>query len=247
MAPVIEANNLGIRFYRNRKRRISVREILLKGKNTSPKEQFWAVRNATFSVEKGEAVGLVGANGHGKSTLLKMIAGVLLPDEGDVTVRGGVAPLIEITGGFQGQLSARENVYLIAGLHGMSKKQVDERFDEIIDFAELHKFIDTPFRHFSSGMKVRLAFSVVTALDEPIVLVDEVLAVGDSKFKQKCYNRLDEMMAGGDRTIFMVSHSERNLRRFCTRGLYVRHGEIVADGSIEDTLDAYNAYMDTDA
>jgi len=247
VAPVIEANNLGIRFYRNRKRRISVREILLKGKNTSPKEQFWAVRNATFSVEKGEAVGLVGANGHGKSTLLKMIAGVLLPDEGDVTVRGGVAPLIEITGGFQGQLSARENVYLIAGLHGMSKKQVDERFDEIIDFAELHKFIDTPFRHFSSGMKVRLAFSVVTALDEPIVLVDEVLAVGDSKFKQKCYNRLDEMMAGGDRTIFMVSHSERNLRRFCTRGLYVRHGEIVADGSIEDTLDAYNAYMDTDA
>lgn len=247
MAPVIEANNLGIQFYRNRKRRISVREILFKGKSTSPKEQFWAVRNATFKVEQGEAVGLVGANGHGKSTLLKMIAGVLLPDEGSVKVRGGVAPLIEITGGFQGQLSARENVYLIAGLHGMSKKEIDAKFDEMIDFAELHKFIDTPFRHFSSGMKVRLAFSVVTALDEPIVLVDEVLAVGDSKFKQKCYNRLDEMMAGGDRTIFMVSHSERNLRRFCTRGLYVRHGEIVADGSIDETLDAYNAYMDTDA
>ena len=247
MAPVIEANNLGIQFYRNRKRRISVREILFKGKSTSPKEQFWAVRNATFKVEQGEAVGLVGANGHGKSTLLKMIAGVLLPDEGSVKVRGGVAPLIEITGGFQGQLSARENVYLIAGLHGMSKKEIDAKFDEMIDFAELHKFIDTPFRHFSSGMKVRLAFSVVTALDEPIVLVDEVLAVGDSKFKQKCYNRLDEMMAGGDRTIFMVSHSERNLRRFCTRGLYVRHGEIVADGNIDETLDAYNAYMDTDA
>jgi ABC-2 type transport system ATP-binding protein len=247
VAPVIEANNLGIQFYRNRKRRISVREILFKGKSTSPKEQFWAVRNATFKVEQGEAVGLVGANGHGKSTLLKMIAGVLLPDEGSVKVRGGVAPLIEITGGFQGQLSARENVYLIAGLHGMSKKEIDAKFDEMIDFAELHKFIDTPFRHFSSGMKVRLAFSVVTALDEPIVLVDEVLAVGDSKFKQKCYNRLDEMMAGGDRTIFMVSHSERNLRRFCTRGLYVRHGEIVADGSIDETLDAYNAYMDTDA
>jgi ABC-2 type transport system ATP-binding protein len=247
VAPVIEANNLGIQFYRNRKRRISVREILFKGKSTSPKEQFWAVRNATFKVEQGEAVGLVGANGHGKSTLLKMIAGVLLPDEGSVKVRGGVAPLIEITGGFQGQLSARENVYLIAGLHGMSKKEIDAKFDEMIDFAELHKFIDTPFRHFSSGMKVRLAFSVVTALDEPIVLVDEVLAVGDSKFKQKCYNRLDEMMAGGDRTIFMVSHSERNLRRFCTRGLYVRHGEIVADGNIDETLDAYNAYMDTDA
>jgi ABC-2 type transport system ATP-binding protein len=247
VAPVIEANNLGIQFYRNRKRRISVREILFKGQSTSPKEQFWAVRNATFKVEQGEAVGLVGANGHGKSTLLKMIAGVLLPDEGSVKVRGGVAPLIEITGGFQGQLSARENVYLIAGLHGMSKKEIDAKFDEMIDFAELHKFIDTPFRHFSSGMKVRLAFSVVTALDEPIVLVDEVLAVGDSKFKQKCYNRLDEMMAGGDRTIFMVSHSERNLRRFCTRGLYVRHGEIVADGSIDETLDAYNAYMDTDA
>lgn len=243
MAPMIEAENLGIRFYRNRKRNISVREVLFKGRSTSPKEQFWAVRGATFNVEQGESVGLVGANGHGKSTLLKLIAGVLLPDEGTVSVNGGVAPLIEITGGFQKELTARENVYLIAGLHGMSKDEIDDRFDEMIDFAELHDFVDTPYRHFSSGMKVRLAFSVVTTLDEPIVLVDEVLAVGDTKFKRKCYTRIEEMLGGG-RTLFMVSHSEKNLLRFCSRGLYVRKGQIVADGPIADTLKAYNDYMD---
>jgi ABC-2 type transport system ATP-binding protein len=243
VAPMIEADNLGIRFYRNRKRNISVREVLLKGRSTSPKEQFWAVRGATFNVEQGESVGLVGANGHGKSTLLKLIAGVLLPDEGTVSVNGGVAPLIEITGGFQKELTARENVYLIAGLHGMSKDEIDDRFDEMIDFAELHDFVDTPYRHFSSGMKVRLAFSVVTTLDEPIVLVDEVLAVGDTKFKRKCYTRIEEMLGGG-RTLFMVSHSEKNLLQFCTRGLYVRKGQIVADGPIADTLQAYNDYMD---
>jgi ABC-2 type transport system ATP-binding protein len=125
----------------------------------------------------------------------------------------------------------------------MSKREIDEKFDEIIDFAEIHDFIDTPYRHFSSGMKVRLAFSVVTTLDEPVVLVDEVLAVGDTKFKQKCYRRIDEMLGGG-RTLFMVSHSEKNLTRFCTRGLYVRKGRIVTDGTIDEALKAYNDYMD---
>jgi ABC-2 type transport system ATP-binding protein len=241
---VIEAHDLGIRFYRNRKRNISLREIMLRRESTSPKEQFWAVRNASFSVAAGEAVGLVGANGHGKSTLLKLIAGVLIPDEGGVEVRGGVAPLIELTGGFQGDLTARENVYLTGGLHGMTKAQIDGRFDEIIDFAELHDFIDTPFRHFSSGMKVRLGFSVVTTLDEPILLVDEVLAVGDRKFKEKCYGRMEELLASG-RTLFMVSHSEGDLTRFCTRGLYVRHGEIVSDSTIDDALSAYNTFQET--
>jgi ABC-2 type transport system ATP-binding protein len=243
MDPVISAHNLGIKFYRNRKRNISLREVLFQGKSTSPKGEFWAVKDVSFDVVPGEAVGLVGANGHGKSTLLKLIAGVLLPDEGSVDVRGGVAPLIELTGGFEGGLTARENVYLTGGLHGLTRETIDERFDDIIAFAELQDFVDTPFRHFSSGMKVRLGFSVVTTLDEPIVLVDEVLAVGDKKFREKCYGRMEELLSGG-RTLFMVSHSENDLKRFCTRGLYIRQGELIVDGNIQESLTAYNAYQD---
>jgi ABC-2 type transport system ATP-binding protein len=243
VTPVIEANGLGIEFYRNRKRNISVREVLFKGKSTSPKERFWAVHDATFSVMEGEAVGLVGANGSGKSTLLRLIAGVLLPDQGTVTVNGGVAPLIELTGGFQGEMTCRENVYLTGGLHGLSKEAIDDRFDDIIEFAELGEFIDTPFRHLSSGMKVRLGFSVVTTLDEPIVLVDEVLAVGDRKFQEKCFRRMEELLSG-NRTLFMVSHSEANLSRFCSRGLYLRKGELVLDAGIDETLKVYNEDLD---
>lgn len=243
MDPVISAHELGIRFFRNRKRNISLREVLFQGRNTSPKGEFWAVKDVSFDVGAGEAVGLVGANGHGKSTLLKLIAGVLLPDEGTVDVRGGVAPLIELTGGFEGALTARENVYLTGGLHGLPKEAIDERFGEIIDFAELHDFVDTPFRHFSSGMKVRLGFAVVTTLDEPIVLVDEVLAVGDKKFREKCYGRMDELLSGG-RTLFMVSHSEADLKRFCTRGLYMRQGELIVDGPLDESLAAYDEFQD---
>jgi ABC-2 type transport system ATP-binding protein len=217
--------------------------MLLRRSSARTKEQFWAVDDVTFDVMEGESVGLVGANGHGKSTLLKLIAGVLVPDSGSVVVRGGVAPLIELTGGFEGELTARENVYLAGGLHGLSREQIAERFDEIIDFAEIGDFIDTPFRYFSSGMKVRLGFAVVTTLDEPIVLVDEVLAVGDKKFRQKCYLRLDEMLGAG-RTLFMVSHGEADLKRFCTRGLYMRRGKLITDGPIDKAIDDYNAYQD---
>ncbi|HET8971197.1 MAG TPA: ABC transporter ATP-binding protein, partial [Candidatus Nanopelagicales bacterium] len=191
----------------------------------------------------GESVGLVGANGHGKSTLLKLIAGVLVPDTGRVKVRGGVAPMIELTGGFEGKLTARENIYLAGGLHGLSRSQIDDRFEEIVDFSEVGEFLDTPFRHFSSGMKVRLGFAVITTLDEPVVLVDEVLAVGDRRFRQKCYRRLDTMLGEG-RTLFMVSHGEADLRRFCSRGLYMRHGEVIVDAAIDDAIKAYNEDQD---
>jgi ABC-2 type transport system ATP-binding protein len=238
---LIEARGLGIEFHRNRRRKIRMRELLLKGHNSAPKGSFWALRNVSFDVHPGESVGLVGANGCGKSTLLKLIAGVLIPDEGNSEVRAGVAPLIELKGGFVGDLTARDNIWLTAGLHGLSKKQIEERFDDIVEFAEIGDFLDTPFRHFSSGMQVRLGFSVITTLDEPIILVDEVLAVGDKRFREKCYARMDEIIMDGSRTLFLVSHSEADLRRFCTRGLYLREGELIADGPIEDTLAAYNA------
>ena len=164
----------------------------------------------------------------------------MIPDEGRVAVTGGVAPLIEITGGFVDDLSVRENVYLTAGLHGMSVLEIENRFDEIISFADIGDFLDTPYKHLSSGMRVRIAFSVISRLEEPILLVDEVLAVGNRQFKEKCYNRIDELLASG-RTMFFVSHSEADLLRFCTRGLYLDKGKLILDGPIQEVVDRYNA------
>jgi ABC-2 type transport system ATP-binding protein len=240
VVPVIEADGLGISFRRNRARNQRLRDVLRGRGTTTRKGEFWALRDISFQVRQGEAVGLVGGNGQGKSTLLKLIAGVMLPDEGRLKVRGGVAPLIEVTGGFVGDLTARDNIWLTAGMHGLSRREIAARFDEIVDFAEVGDFLDTPFRHFSSGMKVRLGFSVVTTLDEPVVLVDEVLAVGDRAFREKCYDRMSELLSGG-RTLFMVSHNENDLRRFCTRGLYLKAGSLVVDGPLDDALDRYRA------
>ncbi len=235
METVIKVENLGIRFNRNRKRKFSIREMVLQNKNTTPKGSFWALRNVSFEVKKGEAVGLVGANGQGKSTLLRIIAGVLIPDEGTVSVVGGVAPVIELTGGLKSDLTARDNIWLVAGLHGLSKKQVSEKFDEIVDFSGIGDFLDTPVRHFSSGMRVRLGFSIVTSLDEPILLVDEALAVGDAEFKIKCYNRMENLLKDG-KTLFLVSHKEEDLTRFCNRGLYLKKGQLKVDGTLKEAL-----------
>lgn len=240
MVPVISVTGLGIRFRRNIRGRRSFKDLFSSRIRRTRPGEFWALRDVSFDVSPGEAIGVVGRNGQGKSTLLKLVAGVLLPDEGVVQVNTGVAPLIEITGGFVDDLSVRDNVYLTAGLHGMTKAQVTERFQEIIDFAEIGDFLETPYKHLSSGMKVRLAFSVISRLEEPILLVDEVLAVGDKAFKIKCYKRIEELLAGG-RTLFFVSHNERDLERFCTRGLYLDQGVLALDGSIKDVLAQYNA------
>lgn len=236
----IHVENLGVRFRRGQRGGRSLKDLFGGSARRTRPGEFWALRGVTFDVQRGEAIGVVGRNGQGKSTLLKLVAGVLLPDEGSVTVHGGVAPLIEITGGFVGDLTVRENVRLTAGLHGMSKAAISRRFEDIIGFAELEEFVETPYKHLSSGMKVRLAFSVVSQLDEPILLVDEVLAVGDKAFREKCYRRIDELLAEG-RTLFFVSHNEKDLRRFCTRGLYLDKAALKLDAPISDVLDAYNA------
>ncbi|KQW07697.1 sugar ABC transporter [Leifsonia sp. Root4] len=236
---VMTVQDAGIRFRRNRRGRRNFKDLFAGRDRRSRPGEFWALRNVTIDVRAGEAIGVVGRNGQGKSTLLKLVAGVILPDEGTVDVKGGVAPLIEITGGFVDDLSVRDNVYLTAGLHGMTKAMIDSRFDEIIDFAEIGDFLDTPYKHLSSGMKVRIAFAVISRLEEPIILVDEVLAVGDKAFREKCYRRIEELLAGG-RTLFFVSHNERDLRRFCTRGLYLDKGALVLDAPIADVLGRYN-------
>ncbi|GAA4522200.1 ABC transporter ATP-binding protein [Brachybacterium paraconglomeratum] len=235
--PVISLDGVGVEFSRKR-RDLSLRSMLFRRDKGPDGDAFWGLKDISFEVAQGEAVGVVGRNGQGKSTLLKVVAGVLLPDAGRVSVTGGVAPLIEITGGFAPDLTGRENIHLAAGLHGMPKEKIAAKFDEIVDFAEMEKFLDTPFRHFSSGMKVRLAFSVISQLDEPIILVDEVLAVGDKAFRTKCYTRIEELLAA-HRTLFLVSHKDNDLRRFCTRGLYLRQGELVEDAPIREVLAAY--------
>ena len=240
MAAAIEVRDLGVRFRRNRRGRRSFKDIFAGASRRSRPGEFWALRDVSFVVQPGESIGVVGRNGQGKSTLLRLVAGVLLPDEGTVRVNGGVAPLIELTGGFVNDLTVRENVRMMAGLHGMSRAEITRRYNGIIAFAELEGFEETPYKHLSNGMKVRLAFSVVSQLDEPILLVDEVLAVGDKGFKEKCYRRIDELLAEG-RTMFFVSHNERDLRRFCTRGLYLDRGGLMLDGPLEDVLDRYNA------
>lgn len=235
----IRVEQLGIRFKRNRASRRNFKDLFGGRQRRSRPGEFWALRDVSFEVAPGESIGVVGRNGQGKSTLLKLVAQVMLPDEGKVVVDGGVAPLIEITGGFVNDLTVRDNVQLTAGLHGMTKHEIEDGFDEIIEFAELGDFLDTPYKHLSSGMKVRLAFAVISRLEEPIILVDEVLAVGDKAFKEKCYARIEELLAGG-RTLFFVSHNERDLLRFCERGLYLDKGALVLDAPVKDVVERYN-------
>lgn len=240
VAPVISVRDAGIRFKRNRRASRSFKDLFAGSDRRKRADEFWALRDVSFDVRPGEAIGVVGRNGQGKSTLLKLVAQVMLPDEGRVQVNAGVAPLIEITGGFVGDLSVRDNVWLTAGLHGMSRAEIRTAFDEIIAFAEIGDFVDTPYKHLSSGMKVRIAFAVISRLDEPVILVDEVLAVGDKGFREKCYKRIEELLAAG-RTLFFVSHSDKDLRRFCDRGLYLDKGRLQLDDTIEAALARYAA------
>jgi ABC-2 type transport system ATP-binding protein len=243
MGDAITVDDVGIKFAINRRRRMEMKNLFVKARETIGQGEFWALRNISFSVGVGESVGLVGRNGSGKSTLLRLIAGVMLPDEGAVEVHGGIGAMIELSAGFVGDLTARDNVYLISALHGFSREQTDERFDEIIGWAGVERFVDTPIMHFSSGMKARLAFSIVTRMEEPILLVDEVLAVGDSAFRRKCADVIERMLGEG-RTFLLVSHNEADLTRWCERGIYLRNGEVAADGPIEEILEMYRADAD---
>lgn len=242
--PIIEVRDLGVEFVRNRRRNLRLRELVIhafRRERRASAATFWPLRHLNFEIHPGETVGIIGRNGTGKSTLLRLIAGVLRPDEGEVTVRGKVAPLINLSAGFSGDLTGRENVFLVAALHGLSKKEIRDRFDDIVEFAgaQVRDAIDSPVRHYSSGMKVRLAFSLVSRLPHPILLVDEALAVGDREFKKKCYKVIDGLIAEG-RTLVLVSHSQPQLTRFCKRGLYLDSGNLVVDGTIQEALDAYN-------
>nr|WP_027342461.1 ABC transporter ATP-binding protein [Hamadaea tsunoensis] len=241
--PIISARGLGVRFVKGRRRNLQVREMLFHGMRRNPNagdDGFWPLRNVDFDITPGEAVGVIGKNGTGKSTLLKLIAGVLIPDEGTITVRGRVAPLLELSAGFSNDLTGKENLNLVATLHGLSKQQLAAKFDEIVDFAgdQVAKSLDLPVRHYSSGMRVRLGFSIISQLHHPILLVDEVMAVGDAEFRAKCYDTMQRLLAEG-RTLVLVSHNEGDLTRFCTRGLFINEGRLTVDGTVHEALAAY--------
>ena len=206
-------------------KRMATRAI--KGK--ALKDSFYAVRDVTFDVEAGQAVGLMGANGSGKSTLLKMVSGVMRPDEGRVGVAGKIAGLIEVGAGFHPDLTGRENVYLNAAIIGMSEEEIDRKFDTMVEFANIGRFIDTEVRHYSSGMYMRLGFAVAIHTECDIFLVDEGLAVGDAPFRRKCMRKIREVQEAGT-TIFLVSHSPAQVQRLCDRALVLDAGSLVFDG-----------------
>jgi ABC-2 type transport system ATP-binding protein len=203
-------------------------------------EPFYALRDVNFQIRRGETVGLIGRNGCGKSTSLKLIAGVTAPTIGDVYVAGRVSPLIELGAGFHGDLTGRENVHMNASILGMSARDVDRQFNSIVDFAELWDFIDTPVKRYSSGMYIRLAFAVAVHAEPEILLVDEVLSVGDAFFQEKCIDRMHQFQRDGT-TIVVVSHSLQLLSEFCERAIWLDHGHVIADGPAADVVRQYEA------
>jgi len=198
----------------------------------------WALRDVSFEVEQGDVVGIIGMNGAGKSTLLKLLSRITPPTRGEINIRGRVGSLLEVGTGFHPELTGRENVYLNGTILGMRKNEVDRKFDEIVDFAAVDKFLDTPVKRYSSGMRVRLAFAVAAHLEPEILIVDEVLAVGDYEFQRKCINKMQDV-SGEGRTVLFVSHNMPSVARLCSRAILLNKGEVIKDGKVEEIISAY--------
>jgi lipopolysaccharide transport system ATP-binding protein len=209
-----------------------------RARDTQPAEEFWALSDVSFDLPKGEVLGIVGRNGAGKSTLLKVLSRITEPTRGRIVMRGRVASLLEVGTGFHPELTGRENIYLNGGILGLTRAEIRARFDAIVDFAEVSRFLDTPVKHYSSGMYVRLAFAVAAHLEPEILIVDEVLAVGDAEFQRKCIGKMGEV-AGGGRTVLFVSHNLSAVRALCTRAILMEKGRCVAGGTVDDVLARY--------
>ena len=237
---IVKVDNLGICFNLAKERVDSLKEYFLKfTKGSLHFEEFWALKNVSIEIKRGDVYGLVGINGSGKSTLLKTIAGVFKPTEGKVTVNGTIAPLIELGAGFDMDLTARENIYLNGAVLGFSKKFMDDHFQDIVDFSELHDFLDVPLKNYSSGMVARIAFAIATVTDPDILIADEVLSVGDYAFQEKCEKRMAQLLANGTTVIF-VSHSTEQVKRLCNKATWLEHGKIIMTGDAETVCDAYS-------
>ena len=241
MSNIIEARDVSMRFIMERDKTDTIKEYILKMVQRNLKfSEFYALKGVSFGIQKGESVALIGANGSGKSTMLKIIAGVMRPTRGSVSVEGTIAPLIERGAGFDGDLTARENVFLNGALLGHDRREMEHNFQQIVEFSELGNFIDVPVRSYSSGMVARLGFAIATQVEADILVVDEILSVGDYSFQQKCHRRMEEMLAQGS-TLLFVSHDAEQVKRLCKRAIWLDHGNIVQDGPSGPVCDAYLA------
>lgn len=251
--PIISVEGLGKRYrlrHNSRGGYTTLREALaararaffkggLHDRAQSIEEDFWAIQDVTFDVKRGDVVGIVGRNGAGKSTLLKLLSRITEPTAGRIALRGRVASLLEVGTGFHPELTGRENIFLNGAILGMSKAEIRGKFDEIVDFAEVEKFLDTAVKHYSSGMYVRLAFAVAAHLEPEILIVDEVLAVGDSQFQQKCLGKMQDVAKGAGRTVLFVSHNLAAVEHLCTSAVMLRNGRLVTSGGTADVLECY--------
>lgn len=243
MLPAIEVRNVWKQFLVRHNRADSLKERFIGLFNKRYREHcepFWALRDISFTVERGEALGLIGPNGSGKSTLLRLIARTLVPTKGEIIVRGRVAPMIELGVGFHHELTGQENIYLNASLYGLTRREIDRIYKDIVDFSELGEFIDVPVKNYSTGMYARLGFSIAVHLDPDILLIDEVLAVGDEHFQKKCLERMMEFRRRG-KTIVFVSHSAEAIKKLCDRACLLSQGTITAIGEAAPVLEVYEA------
>ncbi len=238
---MIKIKNVSMKFNLGIEKNNSFKETFIRFfqfKKKDKPEDFWALNDLTFSVKKGEVIGLVGSNGAGKSTLLKVVSGVMKPTKGKVEVHGVISPMIELGAGFDADLTARENIYLNGAVLGYSKSFLDSKFDEIVEFSELQDFLDVPIKNFSSGMTAKLAFSIATIVDPEILIVDEILSVGDIKFQEKSRQKMMELIKGGT-TVLYVSHSLPSIRELCTKVIWIEHGKMVKMGDVNEVCDEY--------
>lgn len=237
--PIIEVKNVSMRFNLAKERTDTFKEFIVKLiKRQLMFQEFFALKDVSFTVKRGESVALIGRNGSGKSTLLKCIAGVMYPTKGEIIVRGSIAPLIELGAGFDPDLTARENIYLNGAVLGHDRKFMDEHFQSIVDFAELWDFIDVPVKNFSSGMVARLGFAIATEVSADILVVDEILAVGDYQFQEKCKVRMEQMMKNGT-TLLFVSHSDQQVKELCNKAVWLDRGSVIMFGESHSVVKKY--------
>ena len=237
--PIIQIQDVTMRFRMSNDRIMSLKEFVttaLRGKLKY--KEFEALKHVSFTVNRGETVGIIGRNGSGKSTMLKIISGIMKPTEGSVSVNGNIVPMLELGSGFDMDLTGRENIFLNGAILGYTEAFLKEKYDEIVAFSELGEFIDVPIRNYSSGMLMRLAFSVAAMVEPEVLIADEILAVGDEEFQHKSLNRMKEMMSGGT-TVLLVSHSLDQIREVCDRVVWLDHGDVKMIGDVTEVCDAY--------
>ncbi len=237
----VKADNIGMRFNLSSDKVDNLKEYFIRFvKRDIAFKEFWALKNVSFTIEKGDRVAILGYNGAGKSTLLKVIAGVLKPTEGTVKTYGKVVPLLELSAGFDLQYTGAENIYLYGAILGYTKEFIDEHYDSIVEFSELGDFINIPVKNYSSGMRARLGFSIATAVDPEILILDEVLSVGDVMFRKKSLKHINKMMDDGV-TVLFVSHSVSQMRRVCNKGIFLDQGQVTFYGDLEDAIKIYES------